>query len=69
MAVLYVSGALIDDFRIVKTERTLNVLNAPSPAATASLAIGNEIVAELETLLSATDQRRSIAAVGRNSPE
>lgn len=37
------SGALVDDFRIVETEHQIHVLNAPSPAATASLSIGNEI--------------------------
>jgi L-2-hydroxyglutarate oxidase len=34
---------MVDDFRFVETERILHVLNAPSPAATASLAIGAEI--------------------------
>lgn len=33
-------GTLIDDFDIAGSERVLNVRNAPSPAATASLAIG-----------------------------
>jgi L-2-hydroxyglutarate oxidase len=37
------SGALVDDFRFVEAERMIHVLNAPSPAATASLAIGNSI--------------------------
>ncbi len=37
------SGALSDDFRIVEAERMFHVLNAPSPAATASLSIGEEI--------------------------
>ena len=37
------SGKLVDDFRIVKTEKMIHVLNAPSPAATASLSIGNYI--------------------------
>jgi L-2-hydroxyglutarate oxidase len=36
-------GALVDDFLIVERERTLHVLNAPSPAATASLPIGAAI--------------------------
>jgi L-2-hydroxyglutarate oxidase len=36
-------GALLDDFALEQTERALHVLNAPSPAATASLAIGREI--------------------------
>lgn len=34
------SGALVDDFRIIEAPGMLHVLNAPSPAATASLAIG-----------------------------
>ncbi len=36
-------GALLDDFEIRHGERMVHVLNAPSPAATASLAIGEEI--------------------------
>jgi (S)-2-hydroxyglutarate dehydrogenase len=36
-------GALIDDFAIVEGKRMVHVVNAPSPAATASLAIGEEI--------------------------
>lgn len=37
------SGALVDDFRFVEAENMIHVLNAPSPAATASLAIGQTI--------------------------
>ncbi len=37
-------GSLVDDFRFVSRERFLHVLNVPSPAATASLPIGREIV-------------------------
>ena len=36
-------GALLDDFCIVRTEHAVHVLNAPSPAATASLCIGKQI--------------------------
>ncbi len=36
-------GNLLDDFSIVEAERMIHVLNAPSPAATASLAIGRRI--------------------------
>ncbi|MCP3905938.1 MAG: L-2-hydroxyglutarate oxidase [Planctomycetes bacterium] len=36
-------GRLVDDFRIVRTGAMVHVLNAPSPAATASLAIGEHI--------------------------
>lgn len=36
-------GGLVDDFHIERGERTIHVLNAPSPAGTASLAIGRAI--------------------------
>lgn len=36
-------GRLVDDFHIVQSPRALHVLNAPSPAATASLAIGEHV--------------------------
>ncbi|HEV8578225.1 MAG TPA: L-2-hydroxyglutarate oxidase [Thermoanaerobaculia bacterium] len=38
-------GELVDDFRIVRGERSVHVLNAPSPAATASIPIGERIAA------------------------
>ncbi len=40
-------GGLIDDFLIVEGDRVMNVCNAPSPAATASLQIGSSIVDRL----------------------
>jgi L-2-hydroxyglutarate oxidase len=40
-------GKLVDDFRFLFGEREVHVLNAPSPAATASLAIGEEIAAQV----------------------
>jgi Predicted dehydrogenase len=40
-------GNLVQDFNIVKRENALHVLNAPSPAATSSLAIGEHIVSLL----------------------
>ncbi|MBK7094845.1 MAG: L-2-hydroxyglutarate oxidase [Saprospiraceae bacterium] len=36
-------GTLVDDFLIFEKENIINVVNAPSPAATASLAIADEI--------------------------
>ena len=42
---LDVSGALVDDFSIEESGGAIHVLNAPSPAATASLAIGEIIAA------------------------
>jgi L-2-hydroxyglutarate oxidase len=40
---LGLDGETIDDFRIEHKGNSLHVLNAPSPAATASLAIGDQI--------------------------
>jgi 2-hydroxyglutarate dehydrogenase len=42
-------GRLIDDFVFNQTGRVLHVRNAPSPGATASLAIAREIVDKLES--------------------
>jgi L-2-hydroxyglutarate oxidase len=39
------SGALVDDFVIKQSRSAIHVLNAPSPGATASLAIGQSIAA------------------------
>lgn len=36
-------GALLDDFHVVDGPRMVHVLNAPSPAATASIAIGRHV--------------------------
>ncbi|MGW7209995.1 L-2-hydroxyglutarate oxidase [Streptomyces sp. NPDC054837] len=45
-------GTLVDDFLFKEGPRTVHVLNAPSPAATASLPIGREVA------------RRALAALG-----
>jgi (S)-2-hydroxyglutarate dehydrogenase len=37
------TGGLLDDFLILEEKHTIHVCNAPSPAATSSLAIGNSI--------------------------
>jgi L-2-hydroxyglutarate oxidase len=42
------NGKLIQDFAIVKQGKAFHVLNAPSPAATASLAIGQWIVTQIK---------------------
>ena len=44
-------GRLVDDFLFVNTPRTVNVGNAPSPAATSALPIGAHIVEQVKTLL------------------
>ena len=45
------SGGLLDDFYVVEDKRVVHVCNAPSPAATASLSIGdtisNKVIAQL----------------------
>jgi L-2-hydroxyglutarate oxidase len=40
-------GTLVDDFKLARTGRAVHVLNAPSPAATASLAIAELIASEV----------------------
>ena len=45
-------GTLVDDFLIREADRIVNVCNAPSPAATASLQIGKEIVDRIATRFS-----------------
>ncbi|MEC9209955.1 MAG: L-2-hydroxyglutarate oxidase [Bacteroidota bacterium] len=42
-------GKVIDDLKIVKNKKNIHVLNAPSPAATACLAIGEQIMEEAKT--------------------
>ncbi|MCW2909349.1 MAG: 2-hydroxyglutarate dehydrogenase [Actinomycetia bacterium] len=41
------SGALVDDFLVEEGDGVIHVLNAPSPAATASLVIGRHIAARV----------------------
>lgn len=40
-------GSMVDDFLILHNKRIINVCNAPSPAATASLAIGEHIASSI----------------------
>lgn len=44
------SGEMVDDFYIVDSPKALHVLNAPSPAATASFAIGEYIAQQAANL-------------------
>jgi L-2-hydroxyglutarate oxidase len=48
---LRADGTLVDDFYIINTKRTVHVLNAPSPAATACLPIGEEIARRVADLV------------------
>ena len=42
-------GEIVQDFKILSGAKSIHVLNAPSPAATASLIIGEEIVQNAKT--------------------
>lgn len=41
-------GSLVDDFKIIMGRHSVHVCNAPSPAATASIEIGKEVVRRLK---------------------
>ena len=56
------SGKLLDDFHFVFQVRILHVCNVPSPAATASLVIGREIVS---TLAENADFKKVQVAIGQ----
>lgn len=44
-------GALLDDFAVAESDRVVNVVNAPSPAATAALAIGSIVADRVDARL------------------
>ena len=46
------NGEILDDFQFEVTDNEIHVLNAPSPAATAGLAIGDEILARAQSAFS-----------------
>lgn len=46
------SGSLVDDFVIERAGTTVHVLNAPSPGATASVAIGRYVAEQVQSVLS-----------------
>lgn len=43
------TGGLLDDFAILETDKAVNVINAPSPAATSSLSIGKTVAEKVLT--------------------
>lgn len=51
-------GRLVDDFRFAEDARQIHVLNAPSPAATAALAIGRQVAERALARLDGTRGRR-----------
>ena len=44
-------GSMVDDFLFINRNNALHVCNAPSPAATASIEIGKEIVTQIPASL------------------
>lgn len=60
------TGALLDDFVIEQTGNAIHVLNAPSPGATASLAIGQNIVEMAAKAFSLDGYNRSTSSIGSN---
>ncbi|GLH58120.1 hypothetical protein [Helicobacter ailurogastricus] len=45
------SGELIEDFLFCNSARSVNVCNAPSPAATSAIPIGQHILEQLEGMM------------------
>ncbi|WP_078651764.1 L-2-hydroxyglutarate oxidase [Streptomyces xylophagus] len=60
-------GTLVDDFLIKEGPRTVHVLNAPSPAATASLPIGREVARRALAVLG-EEKRLPLKTPGRATP-
>lgn len=54
------NGDLVQDFHFAERERALHLLNAPSPGATASLAIGEEVVRRFAAQLNESGFRSSV---------
>jgi L-2-hydroxyglutarate oxidase len=46
-----IDGSLVQDFELLERPNAIHVINAPSPGATASLAIGSHIVSKIRKLL------------------
>jgi L-2-hydroxyglutarate oxidase len=57
-------GAMVDDFHIQCAERMIHVLNAPSPAATASMAIGRYLAESASALFEIPKFRKSSMNAG-----
>ena len=53
-------GSLLDDFCFLEQERAVHVINAPSPAATASFAIARHIVDRLASRFGSSAERRVV---------
>jgi (S)-2-hydroxyglutarate dehydrogenase len=62
-----VDGAMVDDFTLASTPTSLHVLNAPSPAATASLAVARRIVDQADQALDLSPLRHTVHAPSRSA--
>jgi L-2-hydroxyglutarate oxidase len=60
-------GAMVDDFTLASTPTSLHVLNAPSPAATASLAIARRIVDQADQALDLSPLRHAVHIPSRSA--
>ena len=60
-------GAMVDDFTLASTPTSLHVLNAPSPAATASLAIAQRIVDQADRTLDLSPLHHTIHTTSRSA--
>ncbi|MEW1658229.1 MULTISPECIES: L-2-hydroxyglutarate oxidase [unclassified Streptomyces] len=58
-------GTLVDDFLFTESPGMIHVLNAPSPAATASLPIGREVARRVTRLLGIPAGEAGAAGLGR----
>jgi len=52
-------GNLLDDFSFIRSKRMIHLCNVPSPAATASLEIGREVVDMLVSWFDLREQQAS----------
>lgn len=57
------NGTLVNDFLLLRGPSSIHVCNAPSPAATASLEIGNAVASQLPELRTATTVSLSLSHV------
>ena len=53
-------GNMVDDFHIIMGKRSIHVCNAPSPAATASIEIGKEVVRRIPVQFNLTNRISTI---------
>ncbi|WP_338469703.1 L-2-hydroxyglutarate oxidase [Niallia sp. XMNu-256] len=56
-------GNMVDDFHIIMGKRTIHVCNAPSPAATASIEIGKEIVNRIPKQMNLKESKESVQII------